>query len=108
MTTGEFIFHGVFFTLFFGVPLYLAWASYSDRCSINVSALWTSHVTGKVDTLLVIVIGTWWTHTCAIVLWTLSRNVTTQDFITYMGWAIPIIASMFAPRPPPPPAAPGQ
>lgn len=102
MTPGEYIFHSAFFVLFFGVPLYLAWASYSANRWIDVSVLWTNHATGKVDTLLVIVIGSWWVHTCAVILWTLSRTVTTADFTAYMGWAIPIIASLFAPRRDPP------
>lgn len=99
MTRAEYLFHGVFFSLVFGVPIYLAFASYSERCAINVSALWTGHESGKVDTLLVIVLGTWWVHTCAMVLWILSRNLTNDNVTQYMGWAIPIIASMFARKP---------
>jgi hypothetical protein len=103
VTTGELIFHSAFFLLFFGVPAALAWASYCERFKrFDVSALWTNHQSGKVDTLLVIVIGSWWVHTCAVILWTLSRTVQTADFTTYMGWAIPIIASLFAPRRDPP------
>jgi hypothetical protein len=99
MTHAEYLFHGVFFVLVFGVPIYLVVASYSGHCGINVSALWTSHANGQVDTLLVIVLGTWWVHTCAMVLWILSRNLSHDNVTQYMGWAIPIIASMFARKP---------
>jgi len=32
-----------------------------------------------------------------MVMWTLLRTVQTQDYVTYMGWALPIIAKMFSP-----------
>lgn len=101
MTVAEYLYHGVFFVLVFGMPIFLAFASASDRKffgAIDVSSLWTDHQTGKVNTLLVIVLGTWWVHTCAMILWIQVRNLTNENVTQYMGWAIPIIASMFAPK----------
>ena len=97
----ELVFHAVFFVLIFGVPTSVAWASYSENKrfrNFDVSLLWKTE-TGALDKLFIIVLGTWWVHTCAIVLWTLARTVVAADFPTYIGWGIPIIARMFAPTP---------
>mgnify|MGYP001596780144 FL=1 len=96
----ERLFLWVFFLLYFGVPVGLAWISNSEWTKIDVSALWTHN--DRPDKLAVIILGTWWVHTTTMILWTLSKTVTTADFITYMGWAIPIIAKMFAPSGNPP------
>lgn len=106
----EILFHAVFFALIFGVPVLVVWLSYTDRDlakGFDISALWRTDDGTKLDRLFVIVLGTWWVHTCAIVLWTLSRTALTADFVSYSGWAIPIIARMFIPHPPAPPAQPG-
>ena len=57
---------------------------------------------GRPDKLAVIILGTWWVHTCSLILWTLLKTVQTADYATYMGWAIPIIAKMYAPSYDPP------
>jgi hypothetical protein len=77
----------------------LVWLTYTERnigVGIDLTDLWTNDA-GKLDRLFVIVLGTWWLHFCAVTLWTLSRTVVTADFVTFMGWGIPIIARMFAP-----------
>lgn len=101
MTVHEYIWHTVFFILVFGVPIFLAWASASEMRyvkTIDVSSLWVSHENGKVDTMLVIVIGTWWVHTCAAIMWILTKNFTDANVIQYMGWALPIVASWITRR----------
>ena len=106
-TWTEALFLGVFFFLYFGVPALLVWVSYSDRpmCkNVDIRALWMWNE--RPDKLAVIILGTWWVHTCSMILWALLRTVATQDYITYMGWAIPIMLKMWAPQndaaPPPP------
>lgn len=91
----EFMFHALFFVLYFGVPGIIAWLSHSSRPfaqSVNMSELWTHN--GRADKLAVILLGSWWVHTCSIILWTLTKTISTTDFLTYMGWALPIIAQM--------------
>lgn len=84
----------VFFLLYFGVPALVAWASYSKRLQwVDMRDLWTHN--GRADKLAVIILGTWWVHTCSMILWALSKTVSTADYVTYMGWAIPIIAKMW-------------
>ena len=90
----------LFALLEFGVPIYVVWASYSERCRLDLKTLWVHQ--GRIDKLAVIIMLTWWTHTSSIILWTFLQRVTTTDYMTYMGWAIPIIANMFSPSPPPP------
>jgi hypothetical protein len=99
----EFIFLGVFFSLVFVVPIIVIWASYSPVLGFDVSALWMHQ--NRLDKFAVIIVGTWWIHSCSMIMWTLLRTVQTADYATYMGWAIPIIAKMFAPQgnPPAPP-----
>lgn len=93
---GETLFLGTFFLLYFVVPALIGWASYCERFqTFDLRSLWTHN--GRPDKLAVIILGTWWIHSCTIILWTLSRTITTADFVTYMGWALPIIAKMFAP-----------
>src|SRR5437867_2434246 len=99
----EFIFLGVFFAIVFVVPIIVIWASYTEKLRFDVSQLWTHH--GRVDKFAVIILGTWWIHSCSLILWTLLRTVQTADYATYIGWAIPIIAKMFAPPGNPPPIA---
>ena len=91
----EFIFLGVFAILVFGVPALVAWASYSDKFKIDLTTLWTHQ--NRVDKLAVIILGTWWAHTCAMVTETLLRTVETADWTTYQLWALPIMAKTFAP-----------
>ena len=102
------LFLGMFLILYFVVPAILVWASYTESRvarGIDLHELWTHN--GRADKLAVIILGSWWVHTCTIILWTLSKSITTADFITYMGWALPIIAKMFSPDHPPPPQQPG-
>jgi len=94
----ELLFLGVFFFLYFGVPALLVWGSYCESCSLDLRDLWTHN--NRPDKLAVIILGTWWVHTASMVLWALSKTVTTTDYLTYMGWALPIIAKMFAPSTP--------
>ena len=102
---GEKLFLLLFFFLYFGVPAIVAWVSYGDRFKLDLSDLWTHN--GRPDKLAVIILGTWWVHTCSMILWTLGKTVTTADFVTYMGWALPIIAKMWlVPSTPPPPDKP--
>jgi len=92
----EKLFFGMFLLLYFGVPGLVVWASYCEKCAIDLRELWTYNK--RADKLAVIILGTWWIHSCTIILWTLSKTITTADFVTYMGWALPIIAKMFAPK----------
>ena len=99
----EFIFLSVFFALVFVIPAIVVWATYSERGSLknfDLRELWMHQ--GRMDKLAVIIIGTWWIHSSSMILWALLRTVTTADYATYMGWAIPIIAKMFAPQTEPP------
>jgi len=100
-TLAERLFFGMFIVLYFGVPALVVWVSYCERFKIDLSALWTHN--HKADKLAVIILGSWWVHTCTIILWTMTKVVTTADFVSYMGWAIPIIAKMFAPEKDKPP-----
>ena len=85
----------VFLVLVFGVPLSVVRATYSENSRIDLRALWIFN--NRIDPFRVIILGTWWPHTCAMILETLLRTVETQDWTTYQLWAIPIIAKMFAP-----------
>ena len=96
----ELLFLTVFFLLYFGVPAVLVWVTYCERFKLDMRDLWTHN--NRPDKLAVIILGTWWVHTCSIILWSLSKTVTTTDFLTYLGWALPIIAKMFAPPGTPP------
>lgn len=100
-TLAERMFFGMFIFLYFGVPALVVWMSYGERFKIDLSSLWTHN--HKADKLAVIILGSWWVHTCTIILWTMTKVVTTADFVSYMGWAIPIIAKMFAPAKDSPP-----
>lgn len=91
----EYIFLGFFVLLEFLVPIFVVWASYSNRSRIDLKSLWVHHE--RIDKLAVIMMFTWWTHTSSMILWTLMLKVATTDYLTYMGWAVPIIAKMFAP-----------
>jgi hypothetical protein len=99
----EYIFLGVFFLLVFGVPTLVWIASNAPNIEFDVSTLWTHQE--RVDKFAVIILGSWWAHTSAMILETLLRTVETQDWVTYQLWAVPIIAKMFSPTgtPPPPP-----
>ena len=99
LTLTEAIFLFFFVVLVFGVPALVAWASYSSYKALakfDVSELWLHQ--GRVDKFAVIILGTWWVHTSSMILWTLLRTVQTQDYVTYIGWAVPIIAKMWAPK----------
>lgn len=101
LTWTEGLFLAVFFCLYFGVPALLAWISYSERKAfkgVDIRALWTAE-NNRPDKLAVIILGTWWVHTCSMILWNLKGVATTTDYITYMGWALPIIANMFVTKP---------
>jgi len=94
LTVQEWIFLGVFALLYFVVPALVVWASYCEKCiNIDLRDLWTHN--NRPDKLAVIILGTWWVHTCTVILWALREHASTADFATYMGWAIPIIAKMF-------------
>lgn len=95
ITRQEVIFLAVFALLEFVVPVFVVWASYSNKSRLNLTSLWVHH--DRVDKLAVILMLTWWTHTSSMILWTLMQRVVTADYLTYMGWALPIIAQMFAP-----------
>ena len=90
----------VFFVMVFVIPAAVVWATYCERCRIDFRDLWLYH--GRLDKFAVIIMGTWWIHSSSMILWTLLRTISTTDYATYMGWAIPIIAKMFAPDRPPP------
>ena len=96
VTWGERLFFGMFLFLYFGVPLLVVWASYCEKCFIDMRGLWTHN--NKADKLAVIILGTWWIHACTMILWTMSKVVTTQDFVVFLGWALPIIAKMYSPN----------
>ena len=93
---GDVLFLGVFAFLYFGVPYLLVKASYNENSKIDLRALWTHN--NRADKLAVIILGTWWIHSCSMILWSLKQTVTTTDYLTYMGWAVPIIAKMFSPK----------
>jgi hypothetical protein len=99
-TMREWIFLGVFCFLLFAVPIFMAWATYSKRTPIDVSSLWTHNE--RIDKLGVILMGTWWAHTCWMILSTLRLTVVTADWLTYTLWATPIIVKMLAPAVQPP------
>ena len=103
MTYQELGFLILFGLLEFGVPIYVVWATYSSKCRLDLRTLWTHQE--RIDKLAIIIMMTWWTHTSSIILWTFLQKVTTTDYLTYMGWALPIIASMFANRDPQPPTS---
>ena len=94
----DYIFLGVFFILTFGVPTAVWITSSNPHVEFDVSTLWTHQ--GRVDKFAVIILGSWWAHTSAMVLETMLRTVETQDWVTYQLWALPIIAKMFAPATP--------
>ena len=91
----EIVFLVVFVALVFLVPIIVIYASYNKKLRFDISTLWTHQE--RIDKFAVIILGTWWVHTTSIVMWTLLRSVSTQDYLVYMGWAIPIIAKMLAP-----------
>lgn len=93
----DWVFLIVFAVLTFCVPIFVAWASYSDKSRIDMRSLWTHNE--RIDKFAIIIMGTWWIHSTSLILWTLMRTVTTADYATYVAWAIPIIAKMFAPPP---------
>ena len=98
LTLAEYIFLFFFVVLVFGVPALVVWASYSTYkglAKFDVSTLWTHQE--RIDKFAVIILGTWWIHSCTIILWTLLRTIQTQDYVTYMGWALPIMLKMWAP-----------
>lgn len=99
----EIIFLIVFSLLVFIVPIIVISASYNPSVKFDITSLWTHQ--NRVDKFAVIILGTWWLHSCSIVMWTLMRTVQTQDYLTYQLWALPIMAKMFAPQgaPPEPP-----
>jgi hypothetical protein len=95
----EIVFLTVFIVLVFGVPSLVAWASYSKGKFVerfDLSELWTHQ--HRIDKLAVILLGSWWAHTSAMVLETLLRTTQTQDWTTYQLWALPIIAKMLGPK----------
>lgn len=94
--THELIFLIVFALLVFVVPIFVIYFSYKPSFDFDASTLWTHN--GRVDKFAVMVLGTWWIHSASVVMWTLMRTVNTQDYLVYMGWAIPIIARMLAPQ----------
>ena len=104
----EDIFIFMYLFLYLGVPAMLVWMTYCERFQkFDLSALWVHR--GRVDKLAVIVVGSWWVHTCSMILMMLSSTAASADYGLYMGWAIPIIAKMFAPQQAAPeePAKPG-
>ena len=105
LTLWEIIFLIIFVLLVFGVPSGVAWISYSEKfAKFDLRSLWEHQ--GRKDKLSVILMGTWWLHSCSMILWTLMRAVTTTDWITYQLWALPIVAKIlndaWAPKTPPP------
>src|SRR5882672_1018608 len=92
ITRQEIIFLLVFGVLVFVVPIVVAWATYSEHSRIDLRSLWTHQE--RIDKFAVIILGTWWVHTCSIILEVLLRTVSTQDFMSYTAWALPIIAKM--------------
>ena len=102
----EWIFLFVFFFTVFVIPSAVVWATYCDKCVLDLRELWMHNA--RLDKFAVIILGTWWIHSCSMIMWTLMRTVQTADYATYMGWAIPIIAKMFAPTNTPPSGAKGD
>jgi len=94
ITLEEVIFLVVFAFLVFVVPFIVVRKSYAEGDAFDVRSIWEHH--GRIDKFAVIIMVTWWIHTCSIILWTLLRTITTTDYATYMGWAIPIVMKMFA------------
>lgn len=93
LTLAEWVFLGMFVLLVFGVPVLVMWLSYSDRFKkLDFRSLWIHK--DRMDKLAVIIMGSWWLHSCSMILWTLIRVVTTADWVTYQLWAIPIIAKI--------------
>jgi hypothetical protein len=98
MSVSEIVFLTMFTLLTFGIPSAVVWASYSERGALkdfDIRDLWMHQ--GRIDKLAVIILGSWWAHTSAMVLETLLRTVETQDWVTYQLWAIPLIAKIYAP-----------
>lgn len=95
----DIIFLSVFISLVFGIPSLVVWASYSKLTFVkefDLRELWLHQ--GRIDKLAVILLGSWWAHTSAMILETLLRTTQTQDWTAYQLWAIPIIAKMLAPK----------
>jgi len=90
------LFNVVFFTLVFGVPSLVAWATYNERLRLDLSELWTHQ--GRIDKFAVVMLVSWWVHTCSMILWTLAKDIQTQDWTTYQLWALPIIAALIKGR----------
>ena len=91
----ESLFLFVFFALYFGVPALLVWVSYCERFRLDLSALWTHNE--RPDKIAAILVGSWWIHSCSVIMWSLSRTVTTADLLAYGGvWVTPLIAKMFS------------
>jgi hypothetical protein len=82
----------MFVVLYFIIPWIVVQKTYDKRSRFDIADLWTHR--GRIDKLAVILMLTWWAHTSSMILWTLVQKVTTADWVTYMGWAIPIIAKM--------------
>jgi hypothetical protein len=66
-----------------------------------MSTLWVHQ--DRIDKFAVVFMGTWWIHSCSMILWALLKTVQTQDYVTYMGWGIAILAKMWAPKSDSPP-----
>lgn len=97
----ERLFFAVFFLLYFGVPVLLVWVTYCERFKLDLSALWTHNE--RPDKLAAILLIAFWIHSVCIILWTLSKTVTTADLLAYSGvWVTPLIAKMLAPKEPKP------
>lgn len=91
----EWVFLTVFFITVFLIPMIVVWATYNKNVKFDVSTLWVHN--DRIDKFAVIIMFTWWVHTCSMILWALMRTITTADYATYVAWAIPIIAKMYAP-----------
>jgi hypothetical protein len=101
LTWAEELFLVVFFVLYFGVPALLVWLSYCERFKLDLRDLWTHN--NRPDKIAAILLGSWWVWTCSIIMWSLTKTVTTADFLAYGGvWITPLIAKMFAPTGTPP------
>ena len=99
MTWQDILFSSVYVVLVFGIPGIVVWASYSTFGAlekIDFSELWLHK--GRVDKFGVIVLGTWWIQPCSILLWTLERQIKSEDYVIYMGWALPLLVKMWAPK----------
>lgn len=98
LTLNEKLFYGVFALVYFVVPAVLVWMSYSKFFkSVDLSALWTHN--RRADKFAVIILGSWWIHSCTLVLWTMSKTVTTADYATYGAiWITPLLVKMFVQR----------